>query len=160
MSHRNRIYRGQPTGKYASMPLSVMDTPAWRALSSAAQALYPWLVMEFKGKQFNNNRQIRLSVRQAALKMGKSKDTAARAFRDLQAKGFLRVVRGASLGVSGMGKTTEYEITTITTPSNPLRASDDFKNWSKGNDFDVFEHPHKNPRGKNKPCHKYRAATY
>ena len=48
---------------------------------------YPWLVMEFNGKRFNNNGQIRLSVRQAALKMGISKDTAARVFRDLQAKG-------------------------------------------------------------------------
>ena len=150
MSRRNKNYGREPTGKYAQMPLSVMDTPAWRALSSAAQALYPWLVMEFKGKQFNNNGQIRLSVRQAALKMGKSKDTAARAFRDLQAKGFLRVVTAACLGVSGMGKTAEYEITTITTPSKPLEASNDFKNWSKGNDFEVFEHPPKNPRGKNK----------
>ena len=150
MSRRNKNYGREPTGKYAQMPLSVMDTPAWRALSSAAQALYPWLVMEFKGKQFNNNGKIRLSARQAALKMGTCKDTAARAFRDLQAKGFLRVVRGACLGDSGMGKTTEYEITTITTPSNPHRASDDFKNWSKGNDFHVFEHPHKNPLGKNK----------
>ena len=103
-----------------------------------------------KGKQFDDNGQIRLSVRQAALKMGKSKDTAARAFRDLQAKGFLRVVTAACLGVSGMGKTAEYEITTITTPSKPLEASNDFKNWSKGNDFEVFEHPPKNPRGKNK----------
>ena len=160
MSRRNKNYGREPTGKYAQMLLAVMDTPAWRALSSAAQALYPWLVMEFKGKQFNNNGQIRLSVRQAALKMGKSKDTAARAFRDLQAKGFLRVVTGACLGVSGMGKTNEYEITTITTSSKPLEASDDFNNGSKGNDFDVFEHPPKNPEGKNKPCHNYKAFTY
>ena len=88
MSRRNKNYGREPTGKYAQMLLAVMDTPALRALSSAAQALYPWLVMEFKGKQFNNNGQIRLSVRQAALKMGISKATAARAFRDLQAKGF------------------------------------------------------------------------
>ena len=150
MNGRNKKLGREPTGKYAVMPLSVMDTPAWRALSLSAQALYPWLVMEFNGKRFNNNGQIRLSVRQAALKMGISKDTAARAFRDLQAKGFLRVVTGASLGVSGMGKTTEYEITSITTPSKPLEASNDFKNWSKGNDFDVFAHPPKNPEGQNK----------
>ena len=74
------------------MPLSVMDNPAWRALSTAAQAPYPTLVLEFKGKKFNNNGQIRLSVRQATLKMGISKDTVSWAFRDLQAKGFLLVV--------------------------------------------------------------------
>ena len=128
-----------------------MDNPAWRALSTAAQARYPWLVLEFKGKKFNNNGQIRLSVRQATLKMGISKDTVSWAFRDLQAKGFLLVVEGASLGVSGMGKTTEYEIIKITTPSNLLKAGDDFKNWSKGNDFDVFEHPQKSLRQKSNP---------
>ena len=133
------------------MPLFVMDNPAWRALSTAAQAPYPWLVLEFKGKKFNNNGQIRLSVRQATLKMGISKDTVSWAFRDLQAKGFLLVVEGASLGVSGMGKKTEYEITKITTPSNLLKAGDDFKNWSKGNDFDVFEHPQKSLRQKSNP---------
>ena len=74
-----------------------------------------------KGKQFDDNGQIRLSVRQVALKIIMSRDTSARAFRDLQAKYFfLRVVTGASLGVSGMNNTAEYEITTITAPSNPL----------------------------------------
>ena len=50
MVKKSRKRHGNASGKYAPMPLSVMDTPAWRALSSAAQTLYPWLVMEFKGE--------------------------------------------------------------------------------------------------------------
>ena len=70
MSRRNKNYGREATGKRAQIPLSVMDIPARLALSLAAQALYPWLVMEFKEKSFNNNGEIRLRVRQAALKMG------------------------------------------------------------------------------------------
>ena len=47
--------------------------------------------------------------------MGVARDTAAKAFRDLQAKGFIVVKKGASLGVEGHGKCPEYEITFITT---------------------------------------------
>ena len=150
MAKKSRKRCGNPSGKYAPMPLSVMDTPAWRALSSAAQALYPWLVMEFKGEQFNNNGKIRLSVRQAALKMGVSKDTAARAFYDLQAKGFIKVKKGGSLGISGMGKCPEYEITGRTLPENGRKANDDFKEWTEGKDFEIFRHAVKNHKGKNK----------
>ena len=135
------------------MPLSVMDTPAWRALSSAAQALYPWLVMEFKGEKYNNNGEIRLSVRQAGFKMGVSKDTAARAFYDLQAKGFIKVKKGGSLGISGMGKCPEYEITGITLPENGRNANEHFREWTEVKDFEIFIHTVKIIKEKTKPCH-------
>lgn len=150
MNGRNKKHGREPTGKYAVMPLSVMDTPAWRALSTSAQALYTWLVMEFKGKSFNNNGKIKLSVRQAALRMGISKDTVARAFCDLQAKGFIKVKKGGSLGISGMGKCPEYELTGIPLPENGKNANDDFKGWTEGKDFEIFRHPVKNHKGKNK----------
>ena len=66
IEQRSKHY-GSPSAKFAILLLMTLDTPAWRALSTAAQALYPWLVMEFKGKNYNNNGKIRLSVRQAAL---------------------------------------------------------------------------------------------
>ena len=74
-----------------------------------------------------------------------SKDTAARAFRYLQAKGFLRVIKGASLGVAAMGKSPEYEITALSMPSNRRKANEDFKKWTEGNNFEVFNHPPENP---------------
>ena len=145
---RKKSY-GDPSGKFAALPLSTMDCPAWRALSSAAQALYPWLVMEFKGQNYNNNGKIGLSVRQAAKKMGVSKDTAARAFCNLQAKGFIKVKKGGSLGISGSAKCPEYEITGITLPENGIKANNNFKEWTEGKDFEIFRHPVKNDKGKN-----------
>ena len=43
-----------------------METPAWRALSSTAQALYPWLKLEWRGPQNNNNGRISLAVSTAS----------------------------------------------------------------------------------------------
>ena len=148
MSSKNSKFLGEPLGKCAILPLSVLDTEAWRSLSSAAQALFPWLVMEFRGVKFNNNGKIRLSVRQAAERMGVARDTAARAFHDLQAKGFLLVKKGASLGVSGHGKCPEYEITFITNVHNgPSKL---YLTWSDNEEFEIFKHPVKNPTGKRK----------
>ena len=105
--------------------------------------------MEFKGTTYNNNGQIKLSVRQAALKMGSSKDTASRAFCDLQAKGFIKVKKGGSLGILGCGKCPEYEITGITLPESGRKANNHFNEWTEGKDFEIFRHPVKNGRGKN-----------
>ena len=143
--------KGSPSGKYAGLPLKVLDTDAWRALSLSAQALFPWLIMEFKGNTYNNNGKISLSVRQAVERMGVARDTAAKAFRDLQAKGFIVVKKGASLGVEGHGKCPEYEITFIATLHK--EASKLYLDWSEDEDFPIFAHPVKNPTGKSKPCH-------
>ena len=150
--------KGSPSGKYAGLPLKVLDTDAWRALSLSAQALFPWLIMEFKGDKYNNNGKISLSVRQAAERMGVARDTAARAFRDLQAKGFIVVKKGASLGVEGHGKCPEYEITSTQTLHK--EASERYLDWSKEKEFPIFAHPIKNPSGKSEPCHnKYLKAS-
>ena len=143
--------KGSPSGKFLTLPLTVIDTPAWRALSISAQALFPWLLMEFKGDKYNNNGKISLSVRQAAERMGVARDTAAKAFRDLQAKGFIVVKKGASLGVEGHGKCPEYEITFITTLHK--EAGKLYLEWSEDREFPIFPHPIKNPSGKSEPCH-------
>ncbi|NBT88106.1 MAG: hypothetical protein EBT51_07345 [Flavobacteriaceae bacterium] len=148
MARKISKFLGEPLGKCAILPLTVLITDAWHSLSSAAQALFPWLIMEFKGVKFNNNGKICLSVRQAAERMGVARDTAARAFLDLQAKGFIVVRKGGSLGTEGHGKCPEYEITSIATPTGP--ASHLYKEWSEGNDFTVFKHAVKNSKGKNK----------
>ena len=158
MARHIKKTRGNADGKFASLPFTVIDTPAWRALRLSAQALFPWLLMEFKGDKYNNNGKISLSVRQAAERMGVARDTAAKAFRDLQAKGFIVVKKGASLGVVGHGKCPEYEITSIDTLHE--KASKLYLEWSGDKEFPIFLHPVKNPSGKSEPCHnKYLKAS-
>ena len=106
--------------------------------------------MEWKGPKANNNGKISLSVRQAAECMGVSNDTAAKAFHELQAKGFIVVIQPASLGVYGKGKWPEYEITEIAKPPN-RDGRRLFGDWTPDCDFPVIKANASNRKTKPRP---------
>lgn len=135
---------------FAKLPRVLMAEPAWRALKTAAQALYPHLLLEWRGADHNNNGKIKLSVRQAAERLGCAINTANGAFHDLEAKGFLVKTKLPCLGLEGKGKCPEYEITALAMPgtgSNQGRCL--FKEWRHGRDFPVQKIRTNNPEGKN-----------
>lgn len=135
---------------FAKMIRNTMEAPAWRGLSSTAQALYPWLKLQWKGTQSNNNGKIRLSVRQAAELLGVSISTASRAFHDLQAKGFVHVTEAARLGLGGDAKSPTLELTELAMPSADKKLPRKlYLTWSKGNDFPVHKTMAHNPNGRN-----------
>ena len=121
---------------WTKMVRPLMETDAWRALSSTAQALYPWLKFEWHGPKANNNGKLRLSVRQAADCLGCNMKTAMRGFHDLQAKGFLVQTEGACLGVGGAAKSPSYEVTEIALPGRTTGRRL-YRDWSDGHDFPV-----------------------
>ncbi|MCP4182405.1 MAG: hypothetical protein GY761_03690 [Hyphomicrobiales bacterium] len=133
-----------------------MEEPAWKALSTTAQSLYPWLKFEWRGPQNNNNGNIRLSVRQAAERMGVVIDTASKAFHDLQAKGFIVITKPARLGVGGEAKSPAYELTEIKLVGSDSNAGRKlYQGWQEGKDFAVHKTMANNPKGRNgktKPC--------
>jgi len=146
----NRKGRTEPVEHFAKLTRALMETPAWRTLSTTAMALYPWLRLEWHGPQNNNNGRIRLSVRQAAKKLGVSNDTAARAFRDLQGKGFLVVTEPAHLGVEGAAKSPTFELTELPLPhSEPHVGRMLYRSWRKGQDLPVQKAAVHNPDGCN-----------
>ena len=142
-------------GHWTQMLRTTMETDAWRALRPTAQALYPWLKLNWKGPKNNNNGQIQFSARQAAKAMGVSLNTAASAFLDLQAKGFIRVTAIAELGTEGQGKATSYEITELAYSRNvnennlgpKIIASKLYLQWQPGKDFLVQKARENNPTG-------------
>lgn len=142
---------------------SVMESDAWKALPPVAQALYPWLRLEWRGPKFNNNGRIRLSVRQAADRMGVGINTAARAFHDLQAKGFIHVTEGARLGLGGEAKSPCFELTEIAVPNSTERGGRKlFLQWQSGADFPITKAAAHNAGGsarKTKPCHQNEDST-
>lgn len=144
----DRTGRSAKSEHWTKVVRSTMETPAWRELSTAAQALYPWLKLEWHGAQNNNNGSISLSVSQAAQRLGVKADTAARAFHDLQAKGFIVLTKEARLGVAGAAKCSEYEITEIA-----LRGADRpralYCQWSPCAEYPIKRCPKANPEGKN-----------
>lgn len=135
---------------FTKMIRNTMETPAWRALSSTAQALYPWLKMEWKGPQANNNGKISLPVREAAKALGCSKDAAARGFQDLQAKGFIVLTSFGRMGTEGKGAPPTYELTELATPGGEGHAGSKlYLHWQEGHDFPVRAHAPSNPTGNN-----------
>ena len=127
-----------------------METPAWRALSPVAQALYPWLRLEWRGVKFNNNGKIQLSVRQAAERLGVSRNTASRAFHELQEKGFIVVTKPARLGLAGDAKSPTFEITELAMPNSGSPVGRKlYKDWRAGADYPCHKTMANNPTGKN-----------
>lgn len=138
------------------MTRELMEASAWRALSTTAQALYPWIKLEWKGPRANNNGKIAFSVRQAAQALGVSRNTAARAFHDLQAKGFIVMTALPSLGVAGEAKAPTYELTEIPLPTSEHNGGRRlYKEWRQGVDHPVIIVKTHNPSGSNgKPRHQ------
>ncbi len=133
---------------WAKMIRQHMEFPAWRALSLPAQAIYPWLKLEWKGPKANNNGKIELSLRQIAGRTGCNVKTAMRAFHDLQRKGWIVVTRPAILGLAGHARSHQIELTEITClPNDRPRAL--YQKWREGADYPVVEVRSNNPTGKN-----------
>lgn len=144
------------TDHFTKLIRITMQTDAWRALGPTAQALYPWIKLEWRGRDANNNGKLRLSVRQAAERIGCSKNAAAQAFIDLQRKGFLVATEAASLGFTGEAKSPAYELTEIELPNQPSGRKL-YQSWREGGDFPVTKSLTNNPTGRNektKPCHQ------
>ena len=126
-----------------------METEAWGALSSHAQALYPWIKLEWRGPKANNNGKIALSVRQAADRMKVAVNTAAKAFHELQAKGFIVMRQHAHLGTEGAARTAEFEITELPMPGSTDRDGQHlYRQWREGRDFPVLKSAVHNPHGR------------
>ncbi|MBK0399816.1 hypothetical protein H0I76_11495 [Limibaculum sp. M0105] len=147
MARKNRKGRTEFNEHFAKMLRSTMEEPAWRALSTAAQSLYPWIKLEWHGPSSNNNGKIRFSVRQAAQAVGCDPGTARRAFCDLQAKGFLHVTKVSSLGSEGEARGNEYEITELALPG-AIEGRKLYRSWRPGRDFPVQRAKANNPKGK------------
>jgi hypothetical protein len=143
--------RTETTEHFTKLIRSTMETPAWRALSSTAQALYPWLKLEWRGPQNNNNGRISLAVSTASRLLGVKPDTAARAFHDLQAKGFLVMTKPACLGIGGAASAPKFEITELALPhAEKPDGRKLYREWREDDDFPVSKAQPHNPRGINK----------
>ncbi len=159
-----RDKRNEKRGEhFTKLVRNMMEEPAWRALSSTAQALYPWLKLEWRGPDNNNNGRISLSVRQAAERLGVTRNTVANGFRELQAKGFIAVTTPPKLGDSGVATSPLFELTELSLPTAQGHSGRRlYKQWSEGADFPVVKAPIHNPNGTNgkeKPRHQNHDST-
>ena len=82
----SRKYRGE---HHVRLYGWLLRSQAWRSLSAQSRAVLICLMDRYNG---SNNGRIALSVRSAAAECRITKDTAARAFHELQDRGFIKLV--------------------------------------------------------------------
>lgn len=112
-------------GQYTVVSFAMIKSPAWRLLSGAAMRVWFELSARYTG---GNNGRLHLSMREAAEALGMGKATVQRAFKELQAKGFIVLVTpGNWYG----RKAHEWRLTTkpMHTAKGRVSPTNDWKNW-------------------------------
>lgn len=103
-----------------------MDSPAYRSLRPPARVVYLEILRRFKG---HNNGDIPLSCREAGHLCNISNATAARAFKELQERGFIKVGRP-----SGFNMKTRMSTRWILT-NQPIEGgiapTNEWRDWGK-----------------------------
>jgi hypothetical protein len=90
----------------------VLDSPAWRAMSSGARCLYIALKRRYIPNGRNNGR-IYLSHRQARKELRAGANEVVRWFRELRYYGFIVMIEPGCLGVEGKGKAPRWRLTEV-----------------------------------------------
>ena len=126
MSRRDRKARGERLPAFVPLLKDTLASPAWRAMSHGAKALYVALKCRYNSGQHNNGR-VFVSQRTASQEIGSSYAEIARWFRELQYYGFLVQTKGGSLGLNGKGTAPHWRLTECGYMNDP--PTRDFARW-------------------------------
>ena len=110
-------------GQFVPIPYVMAHSPAWRSLKGNAVKVYIELRSRFHG---GNNGDLSLSYREAQTLLGIGRSSAARAFEELQLKGF---IQKTSQGRWYGRKAATYRVTDKPCDGHP--ATNDWMNWHK-----------------------------
>jgi hypothetical protein len=110
------------------------ESKAWTDLSTDARALYILLKQKYRGI---NNGRIVLSVRQACENLQIGKTTAAKAFEELEAHGFIEIVIRGSFNSRKDRRATEWRLTEHSCDVSGELPSKRFMSWQPGRNFTV-----------------------
>ncbi len=105
----------------------MMKTIAWQSLSCVARALYVEIASRYGGPGSNNGK-LHYSIRAAAKALGVSKTTAAKAFADLQDRGFIEAMMVGGFNVKNR-RATEWRLTAHASDISTQIATKDFERW-------------------------------
>ena len=125
-SRHNQKGRSKGGPPFVSLRWFMLDCAAWRALTPAARAVYLEVARLYNG---GNNGFLALSVRNAAERCNINKDTAGRAFIDLQAHGFLDCVTPGGFSRK-IRHASEWRLTAERCDRTGVPASKAFMRWS------------------------------
>lgn len=80
--------KGRSKATFVMLRHDIMKSSAWRSLSPNARTLWTEIALRYNG---HNNGDIPLSCREAADLCNIGKNTAARAFDELEERGFIKI---------------------------------------------------------------------
>jgi DNA-binding transcriptional MocR family regulator len=119
--------RGKATGQHVQLHEWFQASEAWATLRPGPRALYIEMKRRFNG---TNNGQIFLSYRDAAEAVHAHRNTVGSWFRELEARGFIRLTVGPHLGPSGIGEASVWALEELPTSDGKL-AGKAFMRWSE-----------------------------
>jgi hypothetical protein len=105
MSYGKAKGRGKTT--FIMLRHDIADSIAWKSISTNARCVWLEIMRRYNGK---NNGEIALSCREAGILCNISKNTASKAFKDLQEKGFIKIGTASSFDYK-MKKSTRWIVT-------------------------------------------------
>jgi hypothetical protein len=134
MSRKNQDKGRLP--QFIPMFKHTINSKAYITLSTGARCALFELTSMYST---NSQNAVFLSARDGAKRLGACKDTVCKWLRELEHYGFIAMVRGAHLGVEGLGKATLYRLTDRAFAGKP--ATREFDAW----DGVLFDPEKQNP---------------
>ena len=128
MSNRRNHKGRSTTERFVRLPYFMLQSSAWLSLSPAARCTWIELAARYNS---SNNGYLALSVRDAAERVGCSKDTAAKALTHLIAKGFIECCSKGHFDRKSP-HASEYRLTLYSCDRTGGRASKAFMSWREG----------------------------
>ncbi len=108
----------------------IKASPAWQSLSLAARCTYLEFLDLYTG---DNNGKLAMSAKMLAARLHLGRATAGRAISELEAKGFIEVVRQGSFSVKhGDRRATEWRLTRYPCNVTGETGSKAFMRWQGG----------------------------
>jgi DNA-binding transcriptional regulator YhcF (GntR family) len=135
----NKRNKGRLSGPWIAMDRHQYKSAAFAQLSAVAQALLVHLTSHYHTKLMNS---VHISTRVGAKKLNVSRGSVANAMHELEHYGFIVKVRGAYLGVEGVGKSAHYRLTAQRYGN--VGATRDYEKWD-GEMFTTTKRVKQNP---------------
>lgn len=128
----NRTGRSRSGGaRFVQIEHYILRSVAFRSLSPPAKIALLYVRARYMG---SNNGRIPMSARELAAEANLNKNTACRALRELQAKGFIKLARQGAFR-QGFRSASEYILTME--PYGDALPTKDFMTWRRESDFPV-----------------------
>lgn len=117
--------KGRSKGQYIMLRFDMAKSDAWKSLSANARCVWLEVMHRYNG---NNNGEIPLSCREAGERCNFSKNTASKALKELQERGFVEATIASSFNYKDKFS-TRWRVTHES--FNGKRPTNEWRKWKE-----------------------------